>query len=256
MNNKHKSKYFILVRFFTCVMLVCGMIMCSLLSGCGKKKNIPMFSYTITDTGQVNITGFTDKGKTAAKVTIPATIEGKPVVKIESGAFRESPNLKEVVFEEGVEQIAENAFLSCTNLENITFPASLKSVGTNIIKNTAWEKKQYESADIIVVNDILVSAKENIAKCEVPDGVRYIASGAFYRNTNLSDVKLPGSLEIIESYAFSGCTALKRIEFTDNLKIIGYGAFSDCEQLTVTVPASVRSIGTDAFLNVKEVIEK
>lgn len=244
-------------RCTKCCLLILLMVTAVFLtSGCAKKTAAPLFEYVEADDGNIHITGLTDRGKTADKLTIPAQLDGKSVVAIESGAFMAAGNLTEVTVEEGITAVYENVFYNCTKLEIINFPSTLESVGTNIVKNTAWEAGQYEQSDIIVINDIFVSAKEGIKSCSVPDGIKVIASGAFYCNAAIEEVSLPDSLEVIESYSFSGCKELKNIELPNSIYKIGYGAFSGCENLTVVCSKNIKNVGIDAFLDVKELIEK
>lgn len=229
---------------------VCWLVMAA---GCGKPKNIPVFTYEKNDDGTVVITGLTDKGKADSKLTIPAVLDGSSVTAIGSEAFRDNYYVSEVVFEEGVTSIAENAFLNCTALEKITFPQSLETVGTHAVTNTKWEKDQLEKSSEIVVNNILIAVKQDVTEYIVPENVKHIASGVFYLNTELTKVQLNSSLETIGNYAFSGCTALTEMELPESIKEIGYGAFSGCTRLDITVNPTVEQIGQEAFLKVEHI---
>ena len=89
--------------------------------------------------------------KEDVNLTIPSTIDGFLVSKIEQNSFTEMsklkkviipksvkvigaysfancPMLKEVILEEGVEVIEDWAFISC-NIEKIVLPKSIKSIG-------------------------------------------------------------------------------------------------------------------------------
>lgn len=235
--------------------LVLLLAVCSFMSvtGCGKKRVIPVFTYEKNDDGTVVITGLTDKGKADSKITIPAVLDGGNVTDIAAEAFRDNYNLNEVVFEEGVVSIAENAFLNCTSLETIAFPQSLQNVGTHIATNTRWEKNRFENSSEIVVNDILIAVKADVTEYTVPENVKAIASGVFYANSQLTSLKLNRHLEQIGNYAFSGCSELKELELPDSVKKIGYGAFSGCTQLHIDVNSGVEEIGQDAFLDVAQI---
>lgn len=200
--------------------------------------------------GTIQITGLTDKGKADNKITIPSQIKGKTVTAVGSEAFRDCTNLKEVTFEEGILSVSENAFFNCVNLETISFPKSLRSVGTNAVKNTRWEAAVLAQAEEIIINDILLEVHTERARYQVQENIRMIASGAFYNNLSVTEVILPECVTEIGSFAFSGCTSLADIYLPEGLETIGYGAFSGCTALTVRVPAQVKKIGTDAFLDV------
>lgn len=228
--------------------------MTMLFAGCRKQKIIPVFTYEKQEDGSIVITGLTDKGKADSKITVPSVLDGGNVTLVASEAFRDSPYLREVIIEEGIAGIAENVFLNCTSLESITFPESLKEIGTHAVTNTKWEKDIFEKSDEIIINDILVEVKSDVASYMIPDGVTCIASGAFYGNKELKEVRFNDKLQKIGNYAFSGCTGITGIKLPSGVKIIGYGAFSGCTQLEITVDSSVEQIATEAFLDVERLI--
>lgn len=232
------------------ISLLCGIF---LLAGCKKKAYIPDFLYDVSDNQTVTITGLTDKGRAMTKLTVPATLDGHPVVAIGSEAFRDHTILTEVVVEDGIKEIGENAFFNCIALETITVPASVETIGTNMATNSKWKKNQLEEKEEIVVNNILIAVRPEITEYQIPQGTKKIASGVFYGNTQLQKVTIPDSVEWIGNYAFSGCSSLTELVIPKAVKNIGYGAFANCENLTLTVPEQVDNIGIDAFLNVKNI---
>lgn len=80
-----------------------------------------------------------------------------------------------------------------------------------------------------------VFENSDITGVTIPEGVRYINSGAFQNCTALKSVKFPNSLKRIGSVAFSGCTSLSSVTFGSGLKSIEYYGFSDCESLKKVV---------------------
>ena len=72
-------------------------------------------------------------------------------------------------------------------------------------------------------------------------------------NTILKEITIPSSVKEICAGAFSNCTALETVIIPEGVEIIGDYAFGECINLTVTVPATVTSIGTGAFEGVKSV---
>ena len=94
------------------------------------------------------------------------------------------------------------------------------------------------------------SARDNIKKVIIGDGVTTVGKYAFYDCDNLTEVDLPDSLESIISYAFSYCEALKTIDIPDSLETISNSAFSYCSALTeVVLPKSLKYIDVYAFYN-------
>lgn len=234
-----------------CTLLLIIMLMG--LSACGK-KTVQVFLYEETDTGTIKITGLTEKGKNDSTITVPAQMNGKPVTEIAAEAFRDNHNLTAIKISEGILRISENAFLNCTQLSEITFPQSLQEVGTNMVKNTAWEKELLEKQSEIIVGTILVEVSPLLEGAyQVPDGVTGIASGVFYRNERLTDISLPDSLEVIAAYAFAGCTSLQKIELPLSVWSIGYGAFEESGISELTLSENVRTIGANAFRGIEHI---
>lgn len=63
------------------------------------------------------------------KATISAVYQGHPVLSIWSGAFAGCKNLTEVVVQEGIESIHDQAFTFASGLQKLTLPVSIKSIG-------------------------------------------------------------------------------------------------------------------------------
>ncbi|MBQ8732626.1 MAG: leucine-rich repeat protein [Oscillospiraceae bacterium] len=53
----------------------------------------------------------------------------------------------------------------------------------------------------------------------IPDGVKVVAAGAFYRAKNLQEITIPASTEYLGRYAFGCCENLKTVNFSENKEI-------------------------------------
>ncbi|MGN0529233.1 MAG: leucine-rich repeat protein [Eubacterium sp.] len=83
------------------------------------------FAYSVIDNG-IRILEYTgDK----SKVTVPDTIEGKPVTEIGKSAFENLSSLTDVVIPETVTIIDDCAFYGCKKLVNINLPSGLTKIG-------------------------------------------------------------------------------------------------------------------------------
>ena len=108
--------------------------------------------------------------------------------------------ITEVVIEQGVTKIGEQAFVSCTNLASVTVPSSVQSIGS-----AAFYK---------------CSALEGIT---LPSAVKTLESGTFADCSSLATFKAPG-LKKIKQYAMQG-VAIDTFTVTKRLKSIKAGAF-------------------------------
>lgn len=82
------------------------------------------FTYRI-ESGGVVLLSYTGK---AARVEVPATVEGYPVKAVGESAFR-GCGVEEVVLPEGVEELGWFAFSGCYRLREVSLPRSVCQIG-------------------------------------------------------------------------------------------------------------------------------
>jgi len=176
--------------------------------------------YTISEY-KVTITGYTGS---VSELSIPAVIEGYPVIAIADYAFAES-KIAWIDIPEGVITIGDYAFCWCENLPEITIPNSVTSLGSNAF--------QYCTSLMYVT---------------LGNSVRQINSSTFMGCACLSEVTIPNSVSSIGTDAFWGCTSLQSIVIPEGVTTIGRWAFFNCTSLnSVVIPKSVTSIGEAPF---------
>ncbi len=202
------------------------------------------FTYEIINE-KVLITGY-DGAET--KLTIPAEIDGKSVVKIENNAFKDNKNLASVTISEGVEDIGESAFENCTNLSTISLPTTITHIGGNAIFNTGyynnknnWKlKRETDNKDISIGSgtqetipweDILAPTLEYLylgtvlIECEysgryrIKQGTTVVADYAFEKSKNATSIEFPQSLITVGKHAFDGCVSLEKIDVPEDVEI-------------------------------------
>ena len=129
---------------------------------------------------------------------------------------------------------------------------------------------EYEGVPVTEIDTGAFMNCTALEKAVLPDTVTVIGRRAFAYCTQMQAVNLPDGLRTIGDYAFESCTGLEKIRLPDGLDRIGAGAFSQCENLktltlpegletiprlcfyrtavsVITVPASVKEIGQQAF---------
>ncbi len=88
----------------------------------------------------------------------------------------------------------------------------------------------------------------SITSVAIPNGVKYINSGAFRGCELLSKVVIPNSVTYIGDWAFIDCDRLTSVTIGNSVTSIGRSAFAGCIGLTsIKIPNSVTSIGDLAF---------
>lgn len=189
--------------------------------GVPKPESMSDFDYFIVN-GACTILGYNGS---ATEVVIPGTIEGRPVTRIEDGAFSGCEDLTSITLPDSVTYIGAWAFRYCINLTEVRLPKGLKSI----------EDSTFLSCD-------------SLTSITLPGSVTSIGDKAFFLCYSLTSITLPGSVTSIGDEAFRGCSSLTSVDIPEGAVRIGELAFDDCENLAkITIPASVTTIGNNAI---------
>jgi uncharacterized repeat protein (TIGR02543 family) len=187
-------------------------------------------------------------------ITIPAS-----VTFIGGHAFRRS-GLTAITIPENVTNIGAHAF-DGTGVTNVTFAAGsqLTSIGFSAFFGTR-ASTIIIPASVTSIEAQAFSGATNLTNVTFAEGSKLatIGDAAFYFASALKSLVIPASVTSIGAHAFYGTKALTKVTFTagSQLKSIGEMAFAGDtfdEELTqyamtsITIPASVISIGTGAF---------
>ena len=153
------------------------------------------------------------------KLTIPATLGGRPVFCIDQRAFKNQGDLTEVVVSSGVRQICREAFAGCTNLVSVYM----------------------EDGDCCVngIDGDAFAHCQKLASVRLPDGLCRISSYAFEGCNSLLEVKLPEHC-LTAFNGFEWCKGLKRIEIGRTYYFEAqYATLPGCESLfEIVVPTN------------------
>ena len=174
---------------------------------------------------------------TRTEIVVPASYQGKPVMKIADGAFKRDyydpirincDKITSITLPESITEIGEAAFQDCWSLSYINLPSGLTEISP------------YVFYCCFVLRSV-----------DIPDGVTVIGERAFMScQEGLENVSLPNGLESIEKLAFSGCAVLKEIDIPETVTSIGEGAFSSCRALeSIALPQAVEELPYELFYN-------
>ncbi|MDE6158915.1 MAG: leucine-rich repeat domain-containing protein, partial [Bacteroidaceae bacterium] len=170
---------------------------------------------------------------------IPASVEV-----IGFGAFeRHSQYMERIIVPEGVKRIESYAFSQCINLKEISLPASLESMGQIIFEDCM----SLES----------VTIPRNVSEIQGNDGgtCRNLFSGCY----NLKEVRVDKRNRTFDSRDDCNAIIRSKTDvlvagcgtsfIPEGIKAIGGLAFYGSSLPAIRIPKSVRKIGSGAFLN-------
>ncbi len=211
------------------------------------------FRFTENSDGTVTITGFSG---TVSDLTIPASLNGKPVSSIGTAAFQYNTDLQSLVISKGINTIGYNAFAYCTQLKKLTLPDGLTEIGTaafNGCKSLTYvelpkslkEMKSYAFAGCRSLKSIVVPQSVtvlNFSVFESCSSLRYasvsgkltkVYSNAFGHCTSLIGLRLPRTVTNIYGLAFCECTNMTNLTILSTNAQIDKVAFDSCPSLTI-----------------------
>ena len=214
-------------------------------------------------------------GNKVTKLIIPGTI--KKVYRIAD----DNLNLREVIIQEGLEQlgafsfadqyqpfagcknlskvqlpnslkvIEERCFAGCASLKSIILPEGLEKIGSGAFENSGLTSVVIPSTVTELSRDAFAktSLKEATIKCG-KDG--WGSSGAgnsvFAYCDKLEKITFNDKTTEIAGGMFRNCTSLKTISLPKSLEYIGYEAFKGCTNLKlIVIPENVTGIASEAF---------
>lgn len=194
-------------------------------------------------------------------IDVPKEYQGKKVVAIAEGAFKNHKFLRSVTIGDNVERIGDGAFAFCFNLEKITLPKALKKLGKTVFM---YDENLCGISLDCSVDEIGDNAFEGCLKIKsivVPNSVKKIGDSAFYGCKALSDVHIGSAVWQIREKAFYGCENLTNISVDsasvhfksmdgnlysyDGKKLVKYAVGK--KDALFSVPGGVESIRDGAF---------
>ncbi|MCR4650144.1 MAG: leucine-rich repeat protein [Lachnospiraceae bacterium] len=163
-------------------------------------------------------------------------------------------------FSNTITTIGDCCFQSCLKLTTVEFEdeSALTSIGSYAFKGCS--KLEYviypEHCNVTKVSASTYEECQKLSDIELPLTVQAINSRAFYNCQNLRYICLK-NVTTIDQQAFCGCILLIHLQdefdqfrLPQQLTTIGNYAFQGCEAVeNLTIPASVTSVGQQAFYN-------
>ena len=166
-------------------------------------------------------------------------------------------NITSVVIENGVTSIGNFAFYECEYLASVSIPASVTSIGQGAYYHCGYFTDHLTVT--IATGSSLTTIGKNafqgapLTSITIPASVTSIGDDAFNECEYLTTIDIPASVTSIGARAFHGCgnkvDAALTVTFASgsSLTTIGDNAFGETNLSSISIPASVTSIGQGAF---------
>lgn len=166
-----------------------------------------------------------------------------------------------------VTEIAERAFYGYGKYKkkidrskelNVVIPKTVEKIGKQAFANgTEWGQKTRlkkvifaEGSQLKRIDERAFESCYQLCTVKLPTAVTYIGDYAFHDDANMRDFAFPknSNLKNIGKYAFYWNQYTETLVIPEGVETIGEAAFQAWNSLReLTIPASMKSIGTDAF---------
>ncbi len=184
------------------------------------------------------------------------------IISIGSYAFN-CTNLTSINIPNTVTDIEEYAFSHCRSLASISVPNSVTNIG-----KFAFESCRSLNEPIYNTHIFAFLPTSYSGAYSIPEGIEYIAGGAFNACMNLTSITIPNSVTNIGDQAFGYCRSITSFSIPNSVTYIGNDAFWSCDGLTepvynahvfaylppsyldtaYTIPEGIESIAGSAFM--------
>lgn len=198
--------------------------------------------------------------KSLTSIKIPGSVKkiGNYWDNVNGQVFNGCSNLKEVIFEEGIEEITGRAFDSCSKVEEWNLPKSLKRIGQWAFSSIGVEEFNIPENVENIADGFIGSSK--LIKINVNPNNKYFTSidGVLFDKDVTKLLKfpnakqeenytVPGTVKTINSYAFQSCNKIVKLIIGDSVENINSNALSGCTIDTVEIGSNVLNIADNAF---------
>lgn len=188
---------------------------------------------------------------------VPRLWEGEFIIseattEIGDYAFAQCSLIESIVIPSSINKIGDFAFSGCKNLKDITIPDSVSSVGRSSfsgcsgISKLVFTNTQISFAYNLPGHEVLSCSFSGFSgEVVLPDGIDKIPSDVFFRSG--SRFTIPDSVKTIQNGAFESWYGASELTIPEGVTYIEYDAFKNSSIEKITLPSSLRAIGTEAF---------
>lgn len=142
-------------------------------------------------------------------------------------AFAQCPNLRKVKLNDGLEKMGSCVFYECRAIQSLDLPDSLSETVAGTFDGLSISTPLFDRTKSVLYRYFGHPSKLHYT---VPATVKRLAAGAFSDDAPLQTLELPPQLKTIDSFAFFS-SKVRQVTLPASLKEIGKQAFWRCEEL-------------------------
>ncbi len=215
---------------------------------CGKNATWTLQNGTLTISGSGNIYNY-EWGSCpwyAQRTSIKRVIIEEGIRYAGSAMLYQCSNVKFIKFPQTLTAIGDEAFIFC-GVQKIKLSDNVKRIGTSAFERCPNLKEIIFPRKVTAFGDGVLFYCSSLERVVLPENLTGIPAGTFGRCFRLHDFELPKNVTCIGEGAFDSTCGFKALKIPENVTEIGDCAFMRSCLRELTVPASVKQIGAEAF---------
>lgn len=180
--------------------------------------------------------------KSLQKVTLPSGM-----TEIPNSLFSNCEALNDVVIPANVKSFGNRVFNNCKALERMIIHDGV-TIGIELFKGCEALKEVRLPSTLTTIPKSTFKECVSLKKVELPTGLTAIEEYAF-EGSGIEEMVIPETVKKL-ACSFTDCKSLKRFVFPKNMETIENRMFDGCEMLSdITLPTNLKTIGNYAFDN-------
>lgn len=184
-------------------------------------------------------------------IEIPTTYDNKPVIRIESNAFKNA-SIDSIIIPEGIVEIGENAFRD-SSVQEISLPSTIKKIDdyafNGCSKLTRFFANSALTSSILIGKYKTFGILDSLIEASVPaDLVQKLNTSGGYSASKLEKLSVNGG-KVIKGPS-NKFTNLKTLIISEGVEEISSGAFDSTLLVELNLPSTLTTIGYSAFANI------
>ena len=147
-------------------------------------------------------------------------------------------------------EVLDGTFNGCESLATVTIPEGLKSIKFSTFSGCKSLTKVELPEGLLHIENYAFQNCQNLEEADIPSSVTEIGERAFAFCRKLKSISVPAGVRVVGDYAFAYCNAVTTLTIASGVEEIGVNSFAGVSASEITIPATVKKIGSGAFSTV------